>query len=68
MSLKAFHVAFISVCILLCWGLTAWWFWQWRTGTADGGIYYGIAWFLAGIGLLEYGRRALRKMKRISYL
>jgi hypothetical protein len=68
MSLKTFHLAFVSVCILLCLGLGTWWIWQWQTGNAGGGLWFGLGWFLAGAGLVEYGRRAIRKMESISYL
>jgi hypothetical protein len=68
MSLKTFHVAFVSLCIVLCVGLAAWWIGQWQTGRQRAGC--GLAWdgWWPAVGLVEYGRRALRKMRSISYL
>ena len=68
MSLKAFHVTFVTVCILLCLGMAAWWGWQWQSGRVAAGVWYGVGWLLAGVCLVEYGRRALLKMRGISYL
>jgi hypothetical protein len=68
MSLKTFHVAFVSLCIVLCVGLAAWWIGQWQTGKAAGGLWFGLGWLVGAVGLVEYGRRALRKMRSISYL
>jgi 4-amino-4-deoxy-L-arabinose transferase-like glycosyltransferase len=70
MSLKAFHVVFVSTCVLFCVGLACWSLWQWRAA-ADGGLgwlLYGMGWLAAGIGLMVYGRIVLKKLKGISYL
>jgi hypothetical protein len=68
MSLKTFHLVFVSVCILLCLSLGAWWVWQWQAGNAMGGLWFGVGWFVAAAGLVAYGYRAIRKMESISYL
>jgi len=69
MSLKAFHVIFITAASALAfgcgiWGLKDYFF-------ADGKLLellFGIGSIAAGIGLIFYERYMLRKLKHISYL
>lgn len=65
MSLKAFHVAFIVLAILLSgwiavWGLTA--------GGGGWPPILGGAAVLVGIGLVVYLVKFVKKMKDLSYL
>jgi len=65
MSLKAFHVAFIVLAILLAGWVAVWGF------TTDGGTWppvLGGASVLVGIGLVVYLWKFLKKMKDVSYL
>ena len=59
MSLKTFHVFFISVSVLLCLGFGWWCF------TTDHGPYIlgGIAALLCAVGLVVYEVSFLRKFK-----
>jgi len=69
MSLKAFHVFFVSVSILLGFGFGAWEIYsvvQGGGGKAD--LVMGIISLVAGVGLIFYLRAVLRKLKNISYL
>jgi hypothetical protein len=69
MSLKAFHIFFISLVSLMTMGCGVWalkaYFspeprpWQ---------LWLGIVSVLASIGLMIYGRNFLKKMKGVSYL
>ena len=65
MSLKAFHVFFIALSVLMSFGVAGW------NGAAyrqDGGAAYlaqAIGWGIAGVGLLVYGVLFLRKIKRL---
>jgi hypothetical protein len=68
MSLKAFHVIFVLVCVAFSLGMAAWWGWQWQSGRVPAGFWYGLGWTLAGGCLVAYGRRVLYKMRTISYL
>jgi hypothetical protein len=68
MSLKAFHVIFILVCVAFSLGMAAWWGWQWQSGKTAVGLWYGAGWLLAAGVLVVYGRQVLYKMKTISYL
>jgi hypothetical protein len=59
MSLKAFHVLFILLAILLSAGCTAWSFLN-QTATA-----FGVASAVVGVGLIAYGIWFIRKSRQI---
>ncbi len=68
MSLKAFHVIFITAASVL-----AFWFaaWMWKAYQAEGGrgdLYYAIGSLAVGVGLLVYEGFFLKKLKKVSYL
>ena len=68
MSLKAFHLVFITASVLLAFGFGAWslvGFSDYRR-TVD--LVFGLVSVGVGIGLIAYGRYVLRKLKNISYL
>lgn len=68
MSLKAFHVAFVVVSVLLA-GFVAWWaFGHW---SHHGGVGYLLAAggaVGAGVALVVYGVWFARKTRGVSYL
>jgi hypothetical protein len=61
MSLKAFHLIFVTLLTLLSLGFTAWAF-------ADGHPVFGVAGIAAAILVVIYGFYFLKKLKKISYL
>ena len=63
MSLKAFHVAFIVLAVVL-----AGWIAVWAWGEGGGYTALAAAAALAAVGLVAYLVRFLRKMKGVSYL
>ena len=68
MSLKAFHIAFVTVSILLAFGVAGW---SVATYASRGGFWllvFGAGWLLAGLGLILYGKAILKKLRHISYL
>jgi hypothetical protein len=69
MSLKAFHIIFITLSSGLALGCGVWLL---ISGFSDGGaktdILYGISSLLGGVGLIFYGRYFLKKLKNVSYL
>ena len=66
MSLKAFHVAFIVLAIALA-GWVAVWAWGERTAGA-GYLAASVAAAVAGVALVAYLVRFLKRMKNVSYL
>ena len=61
MSLKAFHLIFVSCLTTLSFGFAAWAF-------AMGKNTFGLAGVAAGILVIVYGIYFLKKLKKISYL
>jgi ABC-type uncharacterized transport system permease subunit len=68
MSLKAFHILFITVSTLMCFGVAGWAFREYSLLGGAGWLAFGIGSALCGVGLLVYGRYFLKKLKHISYL
>jgi hypothetical protein len=69
MSLKAFHLVFITAAILLAFGFAAWLLKNYFT--PDGRVWdlvWGILSGLAGLGLIAYERYFLKKTRGMSYL
>ncbi len=68
MSLKAFHIAFVTITVLtsfLVGGLLC------HAFLREGGLWNAlgaVAAFGTGVGLIYYGKYVLRKLKHISYL
>ena len=68
MSLKAFHIVFVVLSVLMTFivgGLLCHAFLQ--AGGA-GNAVGSIAAFAAGVGLIYYGKYVLKKLRHISYL
>ena len=61
MSLKAFHLIFVTLLTALSFGCAAWAF-------ADGWPVFGAIGIAAGILVIIYGVYFLKKLKKISYL
>jgi hypothetical protein len=69
MSLKAFHLIFITATILLAFGFGAWLlkgFFSPDGHVSD--LVFGIVSIGAGVGLIFYERYFLKKLKNVSYL
>ncbi|MFQ5462919.1 MAG: hypothetical protein ACE5E5_09870 [Phycisphaerae bacterium] len=63
MSLKAFHILFITVSTLFALGFGAWCFFQYRETGHDDLLVVAIASVVGAILLVVYGRWFLRKLK-----
>jgi hypothetical protein len=61
MSLKAFHLIFVTLLTSLSFGCAAWAF-------VDGKVFWGVAGIVVGILVIIYGIYFLKKLKKISYL
>ena len=68
MSLKMFHVVFITAASALAFGCGVW---ELKNAFSEGGttldIVFGVLALLAGAGLICYERYFLKKLKDISY-
>ncbi len=68
MSLKAFHVVFISLSILLSLGVGGWGIQSFFSDSNDVGILVGLFFILLGLGLVYYELKFIRKFKHVGYL
>jgi ABC-type uncharacterized transport system permease subunit len=68
MSLKAFHLIFVTASVLLAFGFAAWSLMNYAEAKQAVDLAYGIGSAVIGLGLVVYGRYFLRKLKHISYL
>lgn len=67
MSLKAFHVVFISASTLLAFGFGGWMLRGWWSGGPLTDLLLGLGSMAAGAGLVVYGRHFLKKLSQFSY-
>jgi len=68
MSLKAFHVVFVTASILLAFGCGASSYFAYKDQGKTADLIYAAGSAVAGIALLIYFKFVLRKLKNISYL
>jgi hypothetical protein len=69
MSLKAFHVLFITASSALALGCGAWGLRDFFSPNGEASdLIFGLGSFAVGIGLILYERYFLKKLKRVSYL
>jgi uncharacterized membrane protein len=61
MSLKAFHLIFVTLLTSLSFGCAAWAF-------QSGNVFWGVTGIVAGILVIVYGVYFLKKLKNVSYL
>jgi hypothetical protein len=69
MSLKAFHLVFITASSALSFGCGVWALKDYASpagGTSD--IIFGLIALAVGVGLILYERYFLKKLKNVSYL
>jgi hypothetical protein len=69
MSLKAFHLIFITAASALAFGFGVWLLKDYFSPEGRGlDLVYAIGSFVAGIGLIVYERYFLKKTKDVGYL
>jgi hypothetical protein len=69
MSLKAFHVVFITAASALAFGLGVWMLREYRLPEGStGDLVFGITSMIVGAALLVYEGYFLRKLKNESFL
>lgn len=68
MSLKAFHIVFVTVCVLVTFGFGVWAV-RHHDEVADSSILMlGVASIASSVGLIAYGAWFLKKLKGTQYL
>jgi ABC-type uncharacterized transport system permease subunit len=68
MSLKALHLVFVNAFSALSFGLAVWMLKRYLSEGQPADLAYGVGSILAGIAIVVYGIRFLKKLKHISYL
>jgi hypothetical protein len=68
MSLKAFHVFFISLSILMCFSVGCWGIQSYISGSNAVEVIVGLFFVLLGVALAFYEVRFLHRFKDVSYL
>jgi hypothetical protein len=68
MSLKAFHVVFVSVSVLLTLGMGIWGLNRYFQEGGDLNLALGAGSAVSALLLTVYGRYFLKKLKHVSYL
>jgi hypothetical protein len=68
MSLKAFHLIFVTASIAVSLFLGVWSFLSYRNTGSHTDLVFVAASAMAVVALVWYGRYFLRKLKHISYL
>jgi hypothetical protein len=68
MSLKAFHIVFIALSILLSFFCGVWLLVEYASSRNATFLAVAILFLVAGVALICYGKSVLRKLKHISYL
>lgn len=68
MSLKAFHIIFITAASLLAFGFGVWMLRAYDAEGVKSDLIYGVSSLVAGVGLLIYEGFFLKKLKKVSYL
>jgi hypothetical protein len=69
MSLKAFHLVFITASSALAFGCGVWALKDYASpGGRTSDLIFGLLGLAAGVGLILYERYFLKKLKNVSYL
>lgn len=68
MSLKAFHLVFVTLSAVLGLGFGAWAIVDYRRNDNIGSLCWGIGSLVGTVALIVYGRWFLRKLKGVGYL
>ena len=68
MSLKAFHLVFVTVSVILAVGFGFWAILRYRVHAETALLLGGVGSWLGAIVLIWYGRWFLKKLKGVGYL
>lgn len=68
MSLKAFHVFFVTICLIFSIGIGVWGVREYRLNGETQSLAFGIGSFVAAVVLTVYGLWFIKKLRNISYI
>lgn len=68
MSLKAFHLVFVTALSSLTFGCAIWKFKAFANEHLNSDLAWAIVSLLAGVAVLIYGKYFLKKLKNVSFL
>lgn len=68
MSLKAFHIVFVTVAAVLCVGFGVWAIRNYQANGDALSAVAGVGSLAGAVALVVYGRWFLRKLKGVSFL
>lgn len=68
MSLKAFHLVFITAASILAFWFGAWMYRAYQAEGQQSDLIYAVGSLALGIGLLVYEGFFIKKLKNVSYL
>ena len=68
MSLKAFHIVFIALCVVLAFGFGAWELKGYLVSGYVEGLIVGVLSLAVGVALILYGIRFLKKLKHVGLM
>ena len=66
MSLKAFHIFFVVVSVLMCLGVGAWGTRQYLESDQGTGLGLAVMCFVLGAGLIVYGFKVYKKLSELD--
>jgi hypothetical protein len=65
MSLRFFHLVFVTLATLLCFAFAAWLYENYRVEGGSAGLAGAVVAVLGGVAMLVYGVRFYKKSKKI---
>ncbi len=68
MSLKAIHIIFITLSVVLAFGFAFWALESYAHGEGSWMLVVALLSFAAGVGLIVYCKMFLRKLRHVSFL
>jgi uncharacterized PurR-regulated membrane protein YhhQ (DUF165 family) len=63
MSLRAFHIVFVTVCVVLSAWVAAWGLREFGATRSSGALALAILFILTGFALVAYGVRVAKKLR-----
>lgn len=65
MSLRVFHIVFVTVCVVLSAWVAAWGLREYGATHSSGALILALIFILSGFGLVVYGVKVFRKLREL---